>query len=129
MKPLGPKETEIQQQLMRWWALQHRALGVPREHLLMAFPMQGGRSPRNGARMKAEGMRKGLPDMFLAVPVARLGWHGLWIELKRPGGRVSPEQSDFLHDLRAQGYVASVCYGFEEAVNEIKAYLEYAKRK
>lgn len=122
MKPLQT-ESQIQQQLMRWWALQHRILGVKSEHLLMAFPMQGGRSPRNGARMKAEGMRKGLPDMFLAVPNLRTGWAGLWIELKRPGGRVSPEQSDFLDDLRAQNYVCEVCWGFDHAKQTIESYL------
>lgn len=106
---------------MAWWRMQHRSLGVKAEHLLMAFPMQGGRSPRNGARMKAEGMRKGLPDMFLAVP--KRGMSGLWIELKRPSGRASPEQVAFLEDLNRAGYCTFICYGFDQAKSAITNYL------
>lgn len=127
MNKTGPTESQIQQAVIRWWALQHRALGFPDERVLMAFPMQGMRTARNGARMKAEGMRKGLPDMFLAVPIRGL-WAGLWIELKRPGGRVSPEQSDFLDVLRAQEYFACVCFGFDDCTQSITRYLNLRKK-
>jgi len=123
MKTENPTESEIQQSVMRWWAMAHRGLGVRHERLLMAFPMQGQRSPRNGARMKAEGMRAGLPDMFLAVQMHN---PGLWIELKRPRPRgvVSPEQAEFLMSVKMQGYSAQVCYGFDECVKAITEYLK-----
>lgn len=123
MKPKQPTESEIQQAVMRWWALSHKGLGVRHERLLMAFPMQGQRSPRNGARMKAEGMRAGLADMFLAVPMPTAP--GLWIELKRPKPRgvVSEEQADFLASVKMQGYSAQVCFGFDECIKAISNYL------
>lgn len=123
MKPKTPTESEIQQAVMKWWALAHRGLGVRHERLLMAFPMQGQRTARNGARMKAEGMRAGLADMFAAVP--RGTFHGLWIELKRPKPRgvVSQEQRDFLQSVYEQGYACKVCYGFGECTKAITEYL------
>lgn len=126
MKTKQPTESEIQQAVMKWWALSHKGLGVRHERLLMAFPMQGQRSPRNGARMKAEGMRAGLADMFLAVPMPfETGYHGLWIELKRPKPRgvVSPEQCDFLQSVHEQGYAWKVCFGFDECIKAISNYL------
>lgn len=122
-----PTESEIQQAVMKWWALAHRGLGVKHERLLMAFPMQGQRTARNGARMKAEGMRAGLADMFLAVPMPfDSGHHGLWIELKRPKPRgvVSPEQAEFLMSVKMQGYGAQVCFGFDECTKAITDYLK-----
>jgi hypothetical protein len=73
-------------------------------------------------KAKAAGMRRGYPDLFL--PVARGNYHGLYIELKAKGGRVQPEQKEWLQALREQGYYCSVCYGAMEAWDEIVNYLE-----
>ena len=59
------------------------------------------------------------------VPVARGGFHGLFIEMKRSdGGRLSDSQAQYIQKLRMQGYQAVICKGFEPAVSVIKAYLE-----
>lgn len=72
--------------------------------------------------MKAEGLKSGVPDIFLPVP--RGEWHGLFIEMKRTkGGTVSDCQKLWLHDLRKQGYLTEVCRGWEEAARRIKSYL------
>lgn len=109
---------------MKWWALAHRGLGVP-ERLLFAIPNGGERNIIVAARMKAEGVRAGVPDMFLAYPTPFA--HGLFIELKKTkGGRVSDAQKSFISELTEQGYRATVCKGAEEAINEIKRYLAMA---
>ena len=75
-----------------------------------------------GAQMKAEGVKKGFPDIELSVPCGR--FHGLFIELKRrEGGRVSPEQSEWLNRLSEKGYRAVVCYGWHDAKTVIEQYL------
>lgn len=72
--------------------------------------------------MKAEGMKKGIPDLFL--PVARRDYHGLYIELKRSdGGKVRDEQSDFLDFVASQGYYGQVCCGYLEAKETLEWYL------
>lgn len=115
-----PTESKIQQRIIKWWAMEAAQRKIP-ESLLMAFPLQGQRSKANGSRMKAEGMRAGTPDMFLAVPMGK--YHGLWIELKRPTGRIAPSQKTMLAELDAQGYAAYASYGFDAAVKLITGYL------
>ena len=42
------------------------------------------------------------------------------IEVKKPGGKLSPLQEAFLHDIRAAGGVAFVAYSVDDVVNELK---------
>lgn len=115
------EESRSQIELMEWWDVACLNWRIPRT-CLMAFPLQGARTPRNGARMKREGCRKGTPDMLLAV--ARGGFHGMWLELKAPNGTVSSEQWDMIHALNEQGYATAVCYSKAEAQKKISGYLE-----
>lgn len=71
--------------------------------------------------MKAEGMKKGIPDLFL--PVARRGYHGLYIEMKRGSNKPTPEQVEFLKFAEEQGYLDKVCYSADEAIETLKWYL------
>ena len=114
-------ESKLQQAVIRWWSLAHYGLGVVNEDDLMSFPLQGVRSKANGARMKAEGMRKGTPDMLLAV--SRSGYHGLWIELKTATGSATPEQKARLASLSHQGYLCCICKGSQAAISVIDSYV------
>ena len=90
--------------------------------LLMAIPNGGARTAVTGARLKAEGVRAGVPDLFLAVPTKSA--HGLWIEMKRQkGGVVSDEQKAAKAALEDQGYVCTVCKGWKVARRAISGYL------
>jgi len=74
-------------------------------------------------KAKNNGMKRGYPDIFL--PVARGGYHGLFIELKRVrGGVVSPYQKQWLNDLTDQGYFACVCRGADAAKRLLVKYLD-----
>jgi hypothetical protein len=78
---------------------------------------------RAGAKAKREGRKAGVPDLVL--PVARHGYHGLFIEMKRQrGGTVSPEQREWHTALREQGYAVYVCKGAFAAITVLTAYLE-----
>jgi len=74
------------------------------------------------AKMKAEGMTKGIPDMFIPLPNKHHA--GLFLELKIKGGKLSPEQKEWLRILSENGYKAICCYGAEEAIKEIKNYIK-----
>ena len=130
--------TEHQEQalVVRWAELnanRHPALAM----LHAVQNWAGVKSPREGARRKAEGVKAGVPDMFL--PCARGGAHGLYIEMKRrkvrqtktKGVRLdrtkpTPEQELWHAALREQGYAVEVCWSAEEAQDAITRYLEAA---
>jgi hypothetical protein len=108
-------------------ALFQWADNVRRQHpelrWLHAVPNGGKRSPKTAARLKAEGVRRGVPDVLLDVP--RAGYHGLRIELKRPGRySVTPEQREWLAGYVERGYRAEVCVGWIAARDLIVEYLE-----
>ena len=117
-----PSESVEQQNLFRWAAVSAAARWPKEMRMLYHVPNEGKRSRATGARLKAEGLRAGVPDINLDV--ARGEYHGLRIEMKRRrGGRVSPEQAAWLEALREQGYAAVVAYGWEEAADAIEKYL------
>lgn len=103
------------------WA-EREAEGRPELGLLFAVPNGGRRDAVTGARLKAEGVRAGVPDVVL--PVARQGYHGLFIELKADARkRASKEQAEWLVKLESQGYLAVLCHGMEAAKAVLLAYL------
>lgn len=117
---MNHKESNEQQALFQWAKLmqgQH-----PDLKLLHAIGNGNARaSAIQGARMKREGVLAGVSDIFL--PVARSLWHGLYIELKVKGGRVSDNQKWWIVETTKRGYLAVVCYGWIEAKGVIEGYL------
>lgn len=119
-------ESQEQQLLFEWAALS--AGRWPELALMYHIPNGGSRSKSEAGRFRAEGVKAGVPDICL--PVARGGYHGLYIELKRvKGGRVSMAQQGWIAALIAQGYYACVCKGWDEAAHVIKKYLENKTEK
>lgn len=105
--------------LFRW--AEYARARLPELSLLFAIPNGGHRNKVTAARLKAEGVKRGVPDVCL--PVARGGAHGLYIELKAGSGRATVEQIGWIRALRRQGYAAKVCRGWEETRDAIERYL------
>lgn len=117
---ITPRETEEQAAVIEWWGLKCKAWGVP-DRLLYHIANEGTRSAARGRLQKKQGVRAGCPDLCLSV--ARGGFFGLYIEMKRLGGRLTPEQKEFHADLREQGYRVDTCYGAESAIETITEYM------
>ena len=115
-------ESAEQKKIVQWWHLACRRYRLP-EKILFAIPNGGRRDAITGARLKAEGVRAGIPDLFLAHPNGR-GSCGLFLELKQGKGHLSDEQKDCLSMLNKQGYAVCVPFGFDEARQYIEKYLE-----
>jgi hypothetical protein len=107
-KPRVERERGMQVNLFRWAAAQECVL--PRLKLLFAVPNGGARPAvmKDGrrfsvaaARMKAEGVKRGVPDICLPVPMG--GFCGLWIEMKAGDNPASPEQRAWMSALAAEG--------------------------
>jgi hypothetical protein len=102
------------------WAREH-ATQYPALAWLYAVA-NGARLTRAVAkRMKAEGMRPGVPDLML--PERRGAYVGLAIEMKSPRHYPTREQRLWLTHLQKAGWLTDVCYSFEEARDLLLAYL------
>lgn len=114
-----PLEEDDQVALIEWyddWAPDHLKFRL-------AASSGGARmAMKTAIRQKRAGNRKGYPDLNLMTPSR--GFAGLFIELKRrKGGRLEPEQAEWLDWLNAQGFMAVVCVGLDAAKDTIKSYL------
>ena len=98
-------------------------LKYPELKALIAIPNGGARHIAVARKLKAEGVRPGVPDLFLPLPI-RGHCAGMWIEMKSPDGKVSLNQKDFMEYLQWAGYKAIVCYNAQSAVDAIIAYME-----
>jgi len=124
MRKPRPTEHDEQAKLFQWAKLQEKR--YPELALMFAIPNGGDRHPAVGAKMKAEGVKAGVPDIFLPVHRVRLGWvdFGLFVEMKRDSKeKPKAEQKKWLADLEHRGYRVEVGYGFEDARDKILAYL------
>lgn len=89
---------------------------------LYAIPNGGARDVRTGVKMKAEGVKRGVADLFLPYPVGE--WHGCYIEMKFGKNKVTDEQEAFLEYVHDKGYYTAVCYSAEEAYEVLTAYVD-----
>lgn len=94
--------------------------GLP-PYALVHIPNGGGRGVNEAANLKRSGVRPGFEDYMLTVP--RNGFHGLLIELKLIGGRISDEQKAMAEFHFAQGYQSYIAYSHEQAIEIIQDYL------
>lgn len=106
---------------IRTLALNNPAYAVAADRTF-AIPNGGGRSKREAGRLKAEGVRTGVADVFCSV--ARGGEHGLYIEMKSMTGSASREQKEWISDSLREGYAAVVCRGADAAFKAWKEYVD-----
>lgn len=116
----GPKSEAQHQANVIKWSLLHRE-ERPELALLHHIPNGGRRDPVEARHLKELGVKPGVPDLFL--PVARGGYHGLYIEMKSETGHTSREQEDWGERLTVQGYRWQVCHGWEAAAAALEWYL------
>lgn len=124
-KPSVPTEHHEQVAVMRWAAL--CADLHPDLRWLYAIPNGARTSIGTARKLKAEGLKSGVPDLCLPVPrgvdhITR--YNGLYLELKRTrGGVVSATQREWHQALIERGYSVHVCRGATEAIHALCRYL------
>lgn len=106
-------------------AIVTRSLALAGTHpsilLLHAIPNGDFRGWGVGVKLKAEGVIPGIPD--LCMPVARGGFHGLYLELKKGGSKVREEQWEVMEALHAEGFFVRVTNHLATALDIIENYL------
>ena len=111
---------EIEQATLFRWA-SYAQMQNEELKLMYHIPNEGKRSAAMGARLKAEGLKAGVPDVCL--PTAHGGYIGLYIEMKVKPNKPTENQKQWLRDLRRAGHFTAVCYSWEEAKNLIEEYI------
>lgn len=114
-----PTEHAEQVAFFQWLGIKHKAVAK----VAFAIPNGGNRNSITGARLKTEGVKRGVPDIFIAYPCG--GHHGLFVEMKRQtGGVVSEAQNEVMEFFRENGYECRVCRGAGEAMTAVEEYLK-----
>lgn len=113
-------EADQQRKLFQWTTFTRTE--YPEVDLMFHIPNGGSRNKLEAANLKRQGVKAGVPDLFL--PVSRGGYHGLFIELKYGKNKPTEKQAEWLKSLNEQGYAVAVCYGCEEASEKILKYLK-----
>ena len=81
-------------------------------------PANGGaRTAIEGAILKACGVRAGTPDLILIKDGKTFG-----LELKAPGGRVSPAQTQAHQEMKTAGAKVAVAVGIDNALAQLEAW-------
>ena len=127
-----PTERQSQIAIVQYLRIKHPDV------LFWATPNGGSRNAIEAANLKKEGVRAGVPDLFIARPVWKhelvelngereflslMVCAGLFIEMKSSKGICSNAQNDIISKLRERGYRCEVCYSAYEAIKVIDEYL------
>jgi hypothetical protein len=84
---------------------------------IFAVPNGGYRTPIEGAIFKGLGIRAGTPDI-----VAVKNGHFYALELKAPGGHLTPAQRDAHAALAAAGATVATAFGLDDALARLEAW-------
>ena len=116
-----PYESDIQIEVINW-AKGQMYKNNPLSLYLHHSPNGGDRDAKEAARFKAMGTQSGYPD--LTLDIAKGGYHGMRIELKRSDNdKETDNQITRIRILREEGYHAVVTKGYEATVKAIQAYM------
>lgn len=119
-------EHEHQVALFKWSEMNLSTM--PELALMYCIANGGARSKATAGRLKAEGVKAGVPDICLPLPTATAG--ALYIELKVPAspgkraGRESDAQKEWRELLVSVGNAAYVAWGWEDAVGWIVPHIK-----
>lgn len=113
------QEHNEQAALFQWAG--YKARDMPELCFLFAIPNGALRHIAVARKLKAEGVKAGIPDIFL--PASRGAYHGLFIEMKTGKNKLTAPQEEWHGVLQRQGYRVEVCYGWEAAKDTLEDYL------
>ena len=116
MKYKKPSEHQIQSAFMELLAWKYPKI----REITFAIPNGGFRHIGTARKLKAEGSKAGVADVFVMQATGLQ--HGLWIEFKAGYGKQSDAQIAFERLAIRQSYEYIVCYSVDEAIDKINKY-------
>lgn len=125
--PRKSPEHDIQVEVFR--TLAYNEAEHPELKLIHAIPNGGHRNKATAGKLKAEGVRSGVSDVFVPIPSPVTGHTGLYLELKVPGGKPTEAQLEFQQRVREQGFAATVTRSVDETLERLELHLGYKLRR
>lgn len=122
----APKKSESQMQISVFKDLENIPFrGGTVKDYVYAVPNGGYRTKKTGAVLKAEGVKRGVPDIhcFVAIPP----FNSLYVELKTEIGTLSPDQEAVIKLLRMEGHKVVICRSEKSVIEQILKYLGIEK--
>jgi hypothetical protein len=107
---IKPTERQVQRTVLQLLALQ-----APAGTFTFHVGNGGYRKPVEAAILKADGVVSGVPDLCIIS-----GGRPYFLEVKRPGGRLSENQKSCHEQLRRAGAVVMTAAGVDEAVSALQ---------
>jgi hypothetical protein len=72
-------------------------------------------------RLNKEGLKAGVPDLFLAV--GNSIYNGMFIEIKSKTDRLRKVQADMIRELESENYKCIIVRSLDEFIEEINSYM------
>lgn len=121
-------EHDIQVSIIDW--AEHKSGEYPELQTLHAIPNGGHRHKAVAGWLRAEGVKAGVPDLFLPLPDWIRQIAGLYMELKAPGREknTSEAQDWWISRLTFQGFKVVIVSDFDRATKGIIEYVEKCRQ-
>jgi hypothetical protein len=103
------------------WCFHHERI-YPELKWIHHCPNGGSRQSAEAVRLKAQGVKAGVPDLHL--PIQKGKYIGLYVEMKYDKGTLQKSQKEWLEAMVAAGHFVAVCYGYDHAINVIEKYVQ-----
>jgi hypothetical protein len=107
MTRLHPTEHQFQSSLCQLLDVQARP-----DMIWFAIPSGGYRHIAVAKMLKAEGVKRGIPDLAFLLPEGRTAW----LELKVKGGQLSPFQKAFRDKAKTLGHTWGIAKTWDDAM-------------
>lgn len=129
-RSLEPSESQIQCAIVEWAKINKIINKYNKEKTiyfgdyLIAIPNGGNRSITEAVRLKKEGVKPGVSDLFFACPSFNgKNKNGLWMEVKNKKGKVTKCQYEWIKLMCDANYEACIVYSVDEGINAIKDHM------
>ena len=131
-KRLKPKRKDDEHQIQSEYfkILSENEAEFPMLKYIFAIPNGGKRHIKVAMKMKREGVKRGVPDIFIPITIFKYDGgqnpqtgSGKFLETKTNEGVLSKEQKEYRYFLFEQGYNYCICRSVEELIIETENYL------